>query len=239
MATSAREYFPVSSQGMFRRISHICLHDRTYPADVRIANHDHTNPTFCMAIEGGCKESYLGDSRVFTPLTMSFLPAAHQHELRTSFSGMRSFAAEVSSEWLESFADKTLVFDRSIFYAGGDAIQLFLRLFQEFNASDRSSVLVTEGIVLELLATVHRGRQIKERKSPEWLDRVTEAIHDVEKSPSLTQLAVDVGVHPVHLSRTFHRIHGCTPGEYSRRVRIAKACQMLNTTTLFASADIR
>ena len=43
-------------------------------------------------------------------------------------------------------------------------------------------------------------------------------------------LAAAVGVHPSHLMRAFRQHHGCTVGEYVRRLRLEYACHLLSTT---------
>jgi len=40
----------------------------------------------------------------------------------------------------------------------------------------------------------------------------------------MRDLAVDAGVHPVHLARAFQKFERQTPGEYLQRVRVRAAC---------------
>ena len=40
---------------------------------------------------------------------------------------------------------------------------------------------------------------------------------------SLQSLADEVGIHPSHLARAFRARHGCTMGEFVRRIRIQHA----------------
>ena len=47
---------------------------------------------------------------------------------------------------------------------------------------------------------------------------------------TITQVAAAVGVHPVYLAREFRRIHGCTIGEYIRRLRVERACRQLSSS---------
>ena len=51
---------------------------------------------------------------------------------------------------------------------------------------------------------------------------------------SLTSEAVAfaAGVHPSHLMRAFHQRHGCTVGEYVRRLRIEYACHLLTNSDI-------
>lgn len=48
---------------------------------------------------------------------------------------------------------------------------------------------------------------------------------------TMAEIAETVGVHPVHLSRTFRQHYGMTMGEYLRRVRVEEAAKALVSTT--------
>ena len=39
-------------------------------------------------------------------------------------------------------------------------------------------------------------------------------------------------MHPVHLARVFRRHHGCSMGEYARRLRVERAAEALTSTGL-------
>jgi AraC family transcriptional regulator len=75
--------------------------------------------------------------------------------------------------------------------------------------------------ILRCARVVHEGR-------PPWLPRVVECLRAQPLvAPSLSELADVADVHPAHLSRTFQRVVGCSPGQYHRRVRLAEAARRL------------
>ena len=86
-------------------------------------------------------------------------------------------------------------------------------------------------MALEILAHAARGGAPATNlpaRIPRWLDRVRERLHDQGcLRPSLTELAQLAGVHSTHLARTFHRLCHCTIGEYLRRLRLARARELL------------
>lgn len=49
---------------------------------------------------------------------------------------------------------------------------------------------------------------------------------------SVSAIAADVGVHPVHLARVFRRAWGCSPGELLRWRRTEEASRLLLRTRL-------
>jgi AraC family transcriptional regulator len=48
--------------------------------------------------------------------------------------------------------------------------------------------------------------------------------------PTLSQLAAEVGVHPIYLARSFRKHYRCTVGEYVRRLRIETACREISVS---------
>ena len=66
-----------------------------------------------------------------------------------------------------------------------------------------------------------RAAKAGERPAPGWLQRAR-ALVDVHfaKPLPLVEVARQVGVHPVHLARTFRRVHQMTFAGYVRHVRI-------------------
>jgi AraC family transcriptional regulator len=59
-------------------------------------------------------------------------------------------------------------------------------------------------------------RQVRDRLESEFRERLT-----------LTGLAADAAVHPVHLSRSFRKFSGYGLGEYLRRLRVRHACELM------------
>lgn len=88
----------------------------------------------------------------------------------------------------------------------------------------------TESICLELLNATGRGPTI-DRSAPGWLAIVCAMLRDAaEGDRKVSQVAAAVGVHPIHLARTFRRFLHCTPGYYSRRHRVQRAATLLTQT---------
>src|SRR5262249_46229509 len=99
----------------------------------------------------------------------------------------------------------------------------------EFRRRDELSPLIIEGLTLELLAESARLPYSGPlRNSPRWLS----AVHDLLRAKfadhlSVQAIAESVSMHPAHVSRVVRQFHGCTLGEYIRRLRIEYACVRL------------
>jgi AraC family transcriptional regulator len=100
-------------------------------------------------------------------------------------------------------------------------------LYREFLTVDPASRLIAEGLLFEITGEFFRAER-RETRRPGWLAKAIEMIQDnFPRRLTLISIADEVGVHPVHLAQSFRRFHGCTIGDYVRRIRIDYACQEL------------
>lgn len=68
-------------------------------------------------------------------------------------------------------------------------------------------------------------------RAPGWMCRVERDIElGLDARLRVSALAASVGVHPVHLSRVFHRAHGCGVMSYIHRRRVRRAIDLLATS---------
>ena len=114
-------------------------------------------------------------------------------------------------------------------------IELAARIYHELRADAPQSVsgLVIESIALEVLAQSARWeRRRAERRPPVWLAQLQEYLaEDLTVVPDLAMLATMAGVHRVHVARAFRDHLGCTVGDYVRRLRVRRACELLAATS--------
>jgi AraC family transcriptional regulator len=102
------------------------------------------------------------------------------------------------------------------------------RLALELEAVDASWGLAAEGLVLQVLAMGERETSVQPRRSAAWLATVVELLQErAPRSPSLTELATEAGVHPGHLARAFRQRFGLTVCQYSRSLRLEWAASQL------------
>lgn len=67
---------------------------------------------------------------------------------------------------------------------------------------------------------------------PPWLQKVEEMIHcRWEAFVSLDEIAVELGVHPVTISKYFRKYYGCTLADYMRKIKVEKALRLMSDTT--------
>jgi AraC family transcriptional regulator len=114
-------------------------------------------------------------------------------------------------------------------------IELAARVYHEMRTGTPHSVsgLVIESIALEVLAQSARWERPRaERRPPTWLAQLQEYLaEDLAVVPDLAMLAAIAGVHRVHVARAFRDHLGCTVGDYVRRLRVRRACELLTSSS--------
>lgn len=88
--------------------------------------------------------------------------------------------------------------------------------------------LTLDALCYELLGSMDSRAQRLDRRPPSWLDKAVELLHDrYLEELTIADVAHGVGVHPVHLARSFRRHFRCSPGEFTRFCRLERAACML------------
>ena len=135
----------------------------------------------------------------------------------------------MDDEWLMRLRDCGATLDHAAESHRGPLSQIASRMFAEFRARDGVSSLMIEGLALEFATRVMRARDAAMTvRAPTWLADVVEVLHArAADDIRLDDLARVAGVHPAHLNRVFRTRHGCSVGEYLRRLRVDLAAREL------------
>jgi AraC family transcriptional regulator len=202
------------------------LSENAYAAATELPRHTHSSAFFSLTLAGGYVEHHGRRSVDYGVRSIAFHPADEEHAVSVGSDEVRCLNVEVRPEWLERLGIAP-GFVRAV---GGPLVWLAQRLHHELRSWCLSlSPLVVEGLVLEMLAIVARAPSPgSDRLPPPWLADAEEILcRDYETAPTLGALAARVGVHPVHLSRTWKRFRQCSVGDALRRLRIEEACRRL------------
>jgi AraC family transcriptional regulator len=205
------------------------LKEFAQPPHRRLPWHEHRDASICFVVRGSYAERMRGQDRACPPHSMVFKPPAERHADQFGREGGTCLLIEIGDDRLgtiEPFSDVTArpgVF-RSARLAG-----LGHRIYREFVSGDSLSPLAVEGLVLELLVEAARsGGEDPSRGQPRWLRQAHDLIHENAGRPlTLSSIALEVGVHPAHLARTFRAHYRRTIGDYVRRLRVERAAREL------------
>jgi AraC family transcriptional regulator len=198
-----------------------------YPAGCERPKHRHERACFHFLLQGGFAERRGTQAIHCNPFSLSFQPRGFEHSYRAATETVsHGFTIELSENWLARLQEHSVMLDVPVNSVGGFALSLMTRLYSEFCSMQSGSLLAIEALALEIaVETSRRNKIAAERSPPAWLKKVSDLLNDqFAESLSLSHIAAEVGVHPVHLARTFRQFHHCTVGEYLRRIRVEFAC---------------
>jgi AraC family transcriptional regulator len=198
------------------------------PGD-HIPKHSHERSYFSLIVAGDYAETYGNQCRHCRPGTVVFHPAGEPHAEHLGGAGAREFNVEIAGHWLGESPVYRSVLNEPADFRGGPFVRLACRLYREFRQPDPFAPLAVEGLMLDLVASLARRRDHSAcRRPPLWLARVRELLRArFVAPPCLAEMAREVGVHAVHLARTFRAHYGCSVGEYVRQLRVEFARQRL------------
>jgi AraC family transcriptional regulator len=209
------------------------LSESRYPRGSTLPRHFHESHYICFVLKGSYRETYERKVRSCKPAMILYHPAGELHAQYFDNTGVDLFRIEVNPTRLRLTNYPDLSIDGCEFHEGAP-IGIAHKLYQEFRQPDEVSPLAIEGLGLELIAAIARdSRRLKtiSRQTPRWLRQAHEIISArFLEHLTLSDIAADVGVHPVTLAREFRHHYHCTVGEIVRRERIGFACRELLTS---------
>ncbi|HVF40331.1 MAG TPA: AraC family transcriptional regulator [Gemmatimonadaceae bacterium] len=193
-----------------------------YAAGQKLVRHAHERAHFCLVLEGEYIEQT--DSREIVRRTSSihFQSASSSHGEVHNRCGTH-FIIQLAADLLHD-ADVTAVSRMEMNEA---AAVTAVRIHSLIRSKALQEPEVWSNHVWELISFLQHSRLGR----PAWVERGREAIHGTYLANlSLSTLASDAGVHPVHFAHTFRKVFGCTAGDYQLRLRVNHACRLLATT---------
>jgi AraC family transcriptional regulator len=211
-----------------RTIGPFTLSEHLYPPGMVLPKHAHHHVYFTFVLEGSFREKSADGTLVCRAGAIRFLPAGEMHEdvIETR---LRCLHIKADASVLEELDRHSVVPRRPAEINGLTATWLANRLYAEFLREDSASSIAVEGLILEILAEIARI-ETKPRPAlvPNWLKHATDIVESrfLERL-SLAEIASEVGVHYVHLSRQFHKYNRCTIGDLIRRRRVQHASHLL------------
>ena len=213
----------------WRRVGGLVLAEVAYEPGEQIHRHLHAHARFVLVLKGAITETREDETQTYGSSTLLFRRADEPHSYAVSRSGATCLIVDMDEGWCSRAREQAPVLARSAAFRGGFAVHLANRLHGEFRMRDEVSRLVIESIALGMLAEASR-RVVRDeaRPAPAWLLQARAFVeHHFAEPVLLEAVAQRVGVHPVHLARTFRRVYQMTFGGYVRQVRIDFARQEL------------
>jgi len=197
-----------------------------HAAERRVPDHTHEMSYYSLVINGGYDESYRRERIYFQPFSSALTRAGTKHDGRIAPCGVRVFTVEIGKEWIQEFRDLQPDPDTVQDLVGGELTCLGIQLYREYCTEPIACSLTIDALVWELLAAAAGTPEFN--STPGWWSRALELLHaDFRRDLRVSDVATEVGVHPVHLARVFRRVCRQTPGEYVQRLRVRFASERL------------
>jgi AraC family transcriptional regulator len=208
------------------------LHPATIPAGTRFRRHEHGSVHLVAVLAGGFVERASGGWRDVGPGTIRVSGAA-RHDCDFGPAGARCLLLHLDEEALGPVGNPRFL------APDGRLLGLARRLDAAAGAADPGRRFDLPGLTAELLAQVSRRLDGRTGPPPPWLTDAREILHDTEGATPVAELAEAVGVHRVHLARTFRDHVGVPVTAYARQLRLAAARRALAGGLPIARAAVR
>ena len=213
----------------WRRVGGLVLAEVQFEAGQRVHCDAHPHARFMLVMKGSLTETHGDDATTYGASTLLFRRADEPHSYAASDRGATCLIVDLDPAWLSRAREQAPLLARSTVFRRGLLLHLAHRLYGEFRLRDEVSRLAIESLTLGLLAEASRCvARAAERPAPLWLQVALTLIeqHFAEPLP-LASVARHVGVHPVHLARTFRREYQTSFASYVRQLRIDFARRQL------------
>ena len=190
--------------------------------------HAHKNARFVLVTEGCFEESYAGKQRNCAAHTLIFRPPGEQHSEKFQGGLSACFSIDVAKDGFAA-SDRLLPKD-SIHFQSPVLFRIARLLDRELWFEDSLSNCGIDFLLAELVGEVARFK-FRDQLLPRWLRLAIDYLQSEFLRPlNLSSLAIQLGVHPVHLARVFRNAYGCTMAEFIRAMRIQHAMKELRNT---------
>ena len=209
-----------------RRVRELILAKAAYASGARVPCHAHDHARFDFVLRGTFTENYGQRTRQCGPSLLIYRPPGEEHSEIFHHRGALCLSVDVAPHWLEQAREESVLLPESADFRGGLLTHLCHRLHYEFLQRDDVAPLAIESIFVGIAVEVSRRQaRLAEPCAPRWLEQARELLHArFSERLTLASMAEAVGVHPVHLARTFRRFYHCTIGDYVRQLRVEFVC---------------
>lgn len=210
-------------------VQNFTLAEQILDAGTRLPTHAHRMSVLSLLLSGTYTERSGAVVHEHKAGSASFLPLMVEHAIAVGVRGTHCFNVEIPAHYTDRLRELDSRPLELLTDHGGSVAWLTTRLHEAVAARTPGGALVVEGLVLEILGCIARVRCADgDSVAPRWLPALDELLRqEFQQRLTIAELADRVGVHPVHLSRTWRRFRGCSIGEAVHRARIEAACRRL------------
>jgi AraC-like DNA-binding protein len=218
------QYFGVQRRELFHKGISLSEYDYFEPGTPW---HYHQNPYFMYVMKGNMIDINKSGSTLLPPGSLMFLNWEETHRSEKHSNKGRGFHLQLERKWLCAQGINASLWEGSQALHHPDFHLQLSKIHYEFRQADGFSIISIELLVLELCGMLTNRFASPLKFPPPWIDRLKTILHAGGENLSLAKLSAELGVHPVHISRTVPAFLDTTLGEYLRKLRVSKALPLL------------
>jgi AraC family transcriptional regulator len=204
-----------------------------YAPETRTPAHENEGACLTVTLHGSWLVHDCAKAFACTPGVVHVVPGGARHYSRFESAGARMFALYVAEEKQDELGAARGALDSVRHFRDGRVEELARSAMREIQFPDAATSLALEGLALEMLAWTARPHgNVPGEKRSRWLRRVEERLRaEFRTTPSYEEIAREVGVHRVHLARSFRAATGLSMGAFVRRLRLEWTADQLVRTS--------
>lgn len=190
--------------------------------------HYHENPYFTFLLQGNMTEGNKKETYDCSAGTLLYhhWEDAHYNIKPDIFT--RGFQIEVRENWFEKFQLSKNKTEGSFNIKNSASKLLIHQIFKETKINDVSFELSIDQLLLKIFNQLSSQKENLGKK-PIWVKQIDEILHEnFTEKLNLDELSQTLNIHPIHLSRDFHKYFHCNLGEYLRKLKVEKSLKLLN-----------
>lgn len=201
----------------------ITITDTEYTHDY-VDWHTHENPYFTFLLQGKLIEENKKESYTLLQGSLLFHNWQDFHRNIKPPEFTRGAHIEINRNWTNNLDFDMNEIEGSINIENPTIKNLVIKILLESKKTDNYSQASIELLLLELLSITKNDKEIEGSKKPKWFKKLQEFIYENHDNKiTLEQVSSQLNLHPVYLSRSFHKYYGTTFGQYCRAIRLNKA----------------
>lgn len=150
----------------------------------------------------------------------------------TTQKGMATSAnIEIDKAFLEKYGISFSTFKKNLLQKE-NAKSLIIHAQAELFGKDHNKELNVLSILLEMMSSKPK----EYGNHPVWLEKLKELLNDKwNESLTLDNIALELGVHPVTISKYFRKYFGLTLGQYRRKIRVENSLSLIKSQKMSLS----
>lgn len=189
--------------------------------------HYHENPYFMFVLNGNMIDCNAKHKTLCPTGSLMFNNFQEQHYGAKHSNQAGGFHLELDRKWFEQQGMALTLVEGSMLIEHPEVHFLFMKLYHELMNPDEFSSIAVETITHQICDKLSEATTVIHDHQPKWVDRLKALIHEDSANISLKYLSDQLGVHPVHLSRTASRHLSMNLGDYIRQVKLKNAIPLL------------